>query len=170
VLVCNHVSYVDALLILAGSRRPVRFVMVAGYYHLPVLRWICRAAGVIPIVSGKKNPAVLKHAMAEIARTLENGGLVCLFPEGRLTRTGEVDSFRPGIEQIVRQNPVPVVPLALRGLWGSFFSHAGGKAMTRGPRRFRSCIELLAGEAVAPQCVTAAALHKKVRQLRGVRA
>jgi 1-acyl-sn-glycerol-3-phosphate acyltransferase len=167
VLVSNHVSYVDALLIFAASRRPVRFVMHADYYNIPVLRRLFRCAGVIPIASGKENHNVLKQAFAEIAQTLDQGGLVCIFPEGRLTRTGEIDTFRPGIERIIRQNPVPVVPLALRGLWGSFFSHAGGPAMTRRPRRFWSRIELVAGEIVAPQGVTAQSLRSMVQQLRG---
>ncbi len=167
VLVCNHVSYVDALFIFAASRRPVRFVMHAGYYHVPLLRWLFRVAGVIPIASGKKNPKMLKQAFAEIASTLENGGLVCLFPEGRLTRSGEIDAFRPGIERIIEENPVPVVPLALCGLWGSFFSHAGGQAMSSRPKRFWSRIELVAGDMVQPQLAKAEFLRRVVCQLRG---
>jgi 1-acyl-sn-glycerol-3-phosphate acyltransferase len=170
VLVCNHVSYVDALFIFAASRRPVRFVMHAGYYHVPLLRGLFRVARVIPIDSGKNNPKILKQAFAEIASTLEDGGLVCIFPEGHLTRSGEIDAFRPGIERILEQNPVPVIPLALRGLWGSFFSHAGGLAMARWPKRFWSRIELVAGEIVQPQSVTADRLRSIVYRLRGASA
>lgn len=170
VLVCNHVSYVDALLILAASPRPVHFVMDAAYYHIPLLRRLFRAAGAVPIASGKMRPRVLKQAFVEIARILDEGGLVCIFPEGHLTRTGDIDAFRPGIERIIQHNPVPVVPLALRGLWGSFFSHSGGQAMTRLPRRFWSRVELVAGEIVAPQRVSARHLRAIVGQLRGARA
>lgn len=167
VLVCNHVSYVDALFIFAASRRPVRFVMHAGYCQVPLLRWLFRVAGVIPIASGKRNPNILKQAFAEIAETLQDGGLVCIFPEGRLTRSGEVDVFRPGIERIIEENPVPVIPLALRGLWGSFFSHAGGQAMARRPKRFWSRIELIAGDIVQPHLAKAEHLRRTVGRLRG---
>lgn len=170
VLVCNHVSYVDALLIYAASPRPVRFVMDVGYYHIPLLRRLFKAAGVIPIASGKKNPHLLKQALDEISYTIKEGGLVCIFPEGHLTRTGEIDSFRPGIERIIRQNPAPVVPLALRGLWGSIFSHAGAPVLRRLPKRLWARIEVIAGEVVAPHQVTAHGLRLSVQQLRGIRA
>lgn len=170
VLVCNHVSFLDALIIYAASPRPMRFVMHAGYYGIPGLGWLFRAAGVIPIDSARKNPAVLRRAFKEIDTTLRDGGLICIFPEGRLTQDGHVDRFRPGIEQIVRRNHVPVVPLALRGLWGSFFSHKYGPAMTHWPRRFWSRIELAIGDMVPPPLVTAAYLRFKVLHLRGVRA
>jgi 1-acyl-sn-glycerol-3-phosphate acyltransferase len=167
VLVCNHVSYVDALIIAGSCRRPVRFVMHADYYHWPGMRWLFRLAGAIPITSARANPGALRQAMKGIAETLEAGELICLFPEGRLTRTGEIDAFRPGIERIVRRNPVPVVPLALRGLWGSIFSHKGGPALRHRPRRFWARIELAAGERVQPQHVTAGSLQQRVLSLRG---
>ena len=167
ILVCNHVSYMDALIIAGSCRRPVRFVMHADYYRWPGLRWLFRLAGAIPIASARANPGALRQAMKRIAETLEAGELVCIFPEGRLTRNGEIDAFRPGIERIVRRNPVPVVPLALRGLWGSMFSHKGGPALRHRPRRFRARIELAAGELVLPQFVTAGALQRCVQGLHG---
>lgn len=166
VLVSNHVSYVDALFIYAASRRPVRFVMHVGFY-VPGLRWLFRMAGVIPIDSGRKNPVLLQRAFAAIEETLKEGGLICLFPEGRLTRSGQIDEFRPGVEKIVAKTPVPVVPLALRGLWGSYFSHAGGRIMGRWPKRFWSRIELAAGDMVEPCRVSAEGLRAMVKQLRG---
>jgi hypothetical protein len=167
VLVCNHVSYMDALIIAGSCRRPVRFVMHATYYKIPVLRRLFRLARVIPIDSGKRNPTVLRRAMEDIGRTLSKGELVCLFPEGHLTKTGALDTFRPGIERIIQRNPVPVVPLALRGLWGSFFSHKDGPAMKRRPRRFWSAIELTAGPFVTPPHVTATDLQARVAALHG---
>lgn len=169
VLVCNHVSYVDALIIYAASRRPVRFVMHATYYHMPVLHRLFKAAGMIPIDSGRANPVLLQQSMDAISAALAQGDLICLFPEGRLTRDGEVDRFRPGIERIIQANPVPVVPLALRGLWGSVFSHKGGTALTRWPRRFWARIELAAGEMIQPWRVTAESLRAAVLRLRGAR-
>jgi 1-acyl-sn-glycerol-3-phosphate acyltransferase len=166
-LVCNHVSYVDALIIAGSCRRPIHFVMHADYYRIPVLRRLFRAAGVIPIASSRTNPNVLRKALDRIDDVLRAGGLVCLFPEGRLTRTGEIDRFRPGIETIIRRHPVPVVPLALRGLWGSMFSHKDGPALRHWPRRLRARIELAAGTTLPPHRVTAARLQKCVRQLRG---
>ncbi len=169
VLVCNHVSYVDALLIYAAGRRPVRFVMHADYYRIPVLHWLFKAAGMIPIDSGRKNPTLLQRSLEEVSAALAQGDLICLFPEGRLTRDGEIDAFRPGIERILQASPVPVVPLALRGLWGSVFSHKGGTALTRWPRRFWSRIELAAGEMIQPWSATAETLRAAVLRLRGAR-
>lgn len=95
------------------------------------------------------------------------GQLVCVFPEGKLTTDGEIDSFRPGIETIVRRDPVPVVPMALQGLWGSFFSHKDGPALSRPPRRFWSRIGIVAGAPWPAEKVTAAGLEAEVRRLRG---
>jgi 1-acyl-sn-glycerol-3-phosphate acyltransferase len=167
VLVCNHVSYIDALIIAGNCRRPIRFVMHASYYNLPLLGRLFRLAGVIPIASSKHHPTVLQHALDKIARALQNGELVCLFPEGHLTKNGEIDTFRPGIERIVQRTPVPVVPLALRGLWGSFFSHKGGPAMRRLPKRFRAVVELVAGPFVSSAQVTSGYLQTQVQMLRG---
>lgn len=167
VLVCNHVSYVDWLIIASASRRPVHFVMHASIYRIPLLRWIFRLAKVIPIESGKRNPAALRMAFDQISHVLRSGGLICIFPEGHLTRTGRIDRFRPGIERIIRTNPVPVIPLALRGLWGSFFSHKNGPAMRRHPDKLWSPVQLFAGSKVMPCMVTANHLRNTVRHLRG---
>ena len=169
VLVCNHVSYMDALLIIGACRRPVRFVMAEPIYRLPLLHFVFRVAKAIPIASRRSNPVGLRKAFDEIALALAQGEVVCIFPEGHLTRDGNVDVFRPGIERIVKRNPVPVVPLALRGVWGSFFSHKNGVAMTRLPKRFFSRVELVAGRPVMPAMVTAQDLRHKVIALRGGR-
>ncbi len=167
VLVCNHVSYVDWLIIASACRRPVHFVMHASIYRLPILHWILRLANVIPIESGKKNPALLRQAFEKISNVLDGGGLVCIFPEGRLTRTGHIDEFRPGIERIIRDTPVPVVPLALRGMWGSFFSYKNGPAMRCRPQKIWAPVQLAVGRAVPPGMVTAGRLRCTVQALRG---
>ena len=168
VLVCNHVSFVDALIIAAGCRRPVRFVMDHHIFRAPVLSFVFRTGKAIPIASARENPELLEKAYDEIARALGQGDVVCIFPEGRITDTGELYPFRPGIKRIVERTPVPVVPLALRGLWGSFFSRKDGAAMTK-PWRLRpfSRIALAAGGAVPPRDVTPEGLQEQVLALRG---
>ena len=168
VLVCNHVSFVDALIIAAGCRRPVRFVMDHNIFRVPVLNFIFRTGKTIPIASAKENPQLLEKAYDEIAGALERGDLVAIFPEGRITDTGELYPFRGGVTRIIQRTPVLVVPLALRGLWGSFFSRKGGKAMTRLSHLapFKK-ISLVAGKPVAPDEVTPEALQQKVSELRG---
>jgi 1-acyl-sn-glycerol-3-phosphate acyltransferase len=169
VLVCNHVSYMDALLIIGACRRPVRFVIYEPIYRMFLLHFVFKAARAIPIASRRNNPVGLKAAFAAISEALEAGEVVCIFPEGQLTRDGRVDGFKPGVERIVKKNPVPVVPLALKGLWGSFFSHKNGHAMTRLPQRFWSRVELVAGPPILPDQVSADGLRKKVMALRGDR-
>ena len=169
VLVSNHVSFVDALVIAAACRRPIRFVMDHNYFHLPVLNFFCRTVRAIPIASRKEDPKVVEQAFDAVARALEEGSLVCIFPEGRLTANGDLGPFRPGIERVVERTPVPVVPMALRGLWGSFFSRKDGRAMSRPFRRFWSRIECVCGEPVPAALVTAAVLQERIAALRGDR-
>ena len=165
-LVCNHVSYVDALLLAGAIRRPVRFVMFKPIYDMPLLNYIFRTGKTIPIDSKIRNPVIYERAFVRIREELEAGEVVCIFPEGKLTDDGEVAEFRAGIEKIVADYPVPVIPMALSGLWGSFFSHKGGKALTRLPRRFWSRIKLAVGGAVAPEQVRADDLRERVLALR----
>ncbi|MBU2253725.1 MAG: MFS transporter, partial [Gammaproteobacteria bacterium] len=119
VLVCNHVSFVDALLIGGAVRRPVRFVMYYKIYNLPVLNFIFRTAGTVPIAGRSEDLLIYDAAFKKIAEYLRNGEVVCIFPEGKLTTDGELNEFKNGIERIVEANPVPVIPMALQGLWGS---------------------------------------------------
>lgn len=168
VIVCNHVSFVDAVVIMAACRRPIRFVMDHNIFKIPVLSFIFRTGGAIPIASRKDDPAMMERAFAEVAKALRAGQLVGIFPEGRITDTGEILPFRPGIQRILEATPVPVVPMALRGLWGSFFSRKGGPAMSRPFRRgVLSKIGLAVAPAVAAEVVTPEALQSKVGALRG---
>ena len=168
VIVCNHVSYVDAVVIAACVRRPIRFVMDHRIFRLPVLSFVFRTSRAIPIASAKEDPAMMERAFAEVAQALRGGDLVAIFPEGRITDTGELYPFRPGIKRILEATPVPVIPLALRGLWGSFFSRMGGAAMTRPARLvpFRR-ISLVAGDALPAAAASPEALQANVLALRG---
>jgi 1-acyl-sn-glycerol-3-phosphate acyltransferase len=167
-LVCNHISFMDPMVIMGCVRRPVRFVMYYKIFETPVIKYLFRAAKAIPIAGKKENEAVMQRAFAEVDKELANGNIVCIFPEGGITRDGSIQRFRPGVERILAQRPVPVVPLALRGLWGSIFSRADSTlGRMRLPRRFWSRIELVAGAALAPADVTAELLEARVRALRG---
>jgi 1-acyl-sn-glycerol-3-phosphate acyltransferase len=165
ILVSNHVTFVDWLLITAAIPRPVRFVMHHSYYRMPILHWLFRSAKVIPIAGSKEDPALLEAAFERVHEELADGQLVCLFPEGRITDTGEMSPFRPGIERILARDPVPVVPIALDGLWGSFFSRKDGPAMTRPFRRVWSIVQVRIGEEVAAEEATAVALQRRVGEL-----
>ena len=169
VLVCNHVSFVDPLVILAASPRPIRFVMDHRIFATPVLSFIFRTGKAIPIAPAKEDPRLLEAAYDAVAAALEEGELVAIFPEGRITDSGELYPFRPGIRRIVERTPVPVVPLALKGLWGSFFSRRfGGRAMTRPfARGLFSKIGLEAAPAISPARVTPESLAADVLAMRG---
>jgi len=167
VIVCNHVSYVDAIVVAACVRRPVRFVMDHRIFKIPLLNFLFRTMRAIPIASAKEDPGMKERAFEEAARALRAGEIVGIFPEGRLTETGELNAFRPGLQRILEQAPVPVVPMALRGLWGSFFSRSHqGKAMRRWRGMF-SRIALVAGTPFSPELATPEALQKSVLGLRG---
>ena len=165
IIVCNHVSYVDALLLAGAVRRPIRFIMFKPIYDMPVLNFVFRTGRAIPIAGRRLDEAAYEQAFRQIREGLSDGDLLCIFPEGKLTHDGAIDVFRPGIERILEETPVPVVPMALRGLWGSFFSHEGG--IFRNPRRFWSRIEIVAGDVVGPQSANAEVLRAKVSELRG---
>lgn len=166
-LVCNHVSYVDALILAGACRRPIRFVVYKPIYDLPVFNFIFRTAGAIPITGQGQDPAAFARAFDNIDAALADGNLVCIFPEGQLTPDGKIGEFKRGLERVVARRPVPVVPLALRGLWGSFFSHRGGSALRKWPRRFWSHVEVVAGNAVPADKASAALLFERVSALRG---
>jgi 1-acyl-sn-glycerol-3-phosphate acyltransferase len=167
VLVSNHVSLMDALVIGGMVRRPVRFVMDHNIFRIPVLSFIFRTAKAIPIASAHENESMLKAAFERVDEELADGNLVCIFPEGKLTRDGQMNPFKKGIERILDRRPVPVVPLALKGMWGSFFSRRGGEAMKSLPRRFWSRIALVAGNPVPAAGASAEALYARVAELRG---
>jgi len=166
-LVCNHVTYMDAFIIAGAVRRPIRFVMDHQIFKTPVLGGLFRLAKAIPIGPKAKVPEIYETAFDRIDEELDAGNVVCIFPEGRLTSDGEVGTFKNGVEIIIQRRPVTVVPMALRGLWGSFFSHCGGPALSHLPKRFWSRIELVAGEPVSAEKATAEMLEQRVKGLRG---
>ena len=170
ILVCNHVSFVDALVLAGCIRRPLRFVIYYRIFQLPILSFIFRTANTIPIAGAKEDKEMMESAFDQISHALREGELVCIFPEGKITDDGELNVFRPGVMKALERDPVPVIPLALRGLWGSYFSRAHGNAMSRlFPRGMLSHLELVAGDAVEAATVTPELLQQRVEQLRGER-
>lgn len=167
-IVANHVSFVDALVIAAVCRRPIRFVMDHRIFRLPVLSFVFRTSRAIPIASAKEDPKMTESAIAEVTRALGSGDVVGIFPEGRITDTGELYPFRPGVKRILDAVPVTVVPMALRGLWGSFFSRKDGAAMSK-PWRFVPFrrIGLVVGAPLPAEAVTPEGLQHTVLALRG---
>ena len=172
-LVCNHVSYMDALILSASIPRPVRFVMYYRIFHIPVLSWIFRTARAIPIAGAREDPALMQRAFDEIDRALADGDIVGVFPEGALTRDGEIAVFKSGVERILAKRPVPVIAMALRGMWASMWSRRGARAeggrldRMRVPRRFRAHVDVVAHEPMDGAAATAGTLEGKVRTLRG---
>ncbi|MBD1564013.1 MFS transporter [Vibrio sp. S12_S33] len=164
-IVCNHVSYMDALLLSAVCPRLIRFVMEEDYANLPPLRRFLKRAGVIPISAS--NRSSIRRAFSEVEQALAEGHIVCIFPEGQLTANGEINDFMRGMDIILKRSPVPVLPMALKGLWGSYFSRAKGQACCGLPTRFWSRLEIEAGEPVAPLQATTQVMQEKVIQLRG---
>jgi 1-acyl-sn-glycerol-3-phosphate acyltransferase len=171
ILACNHVSFVDAVLLMAASPRPIRFLMDHRIFKIPLLGWLFRLVKAIPVAPRAEDPAAYEAAFAAASQVLHDGDLLAIFPEGGITRDGQLQAFKGGIMKILEQHPAPVVPMALGNLWGSFFSRielVGGKptAMARPFRRgWFNRVELHIGGALAPQYVTPEALHQRVAAL-----
>jgi len=172
-VVCNHVSYMDALILSASIPRPVRFVMYYRIFNIPVMRWIFRTGKAIPIASPREDSALMQRAFDEIDAALAEGEIVGIFPEGKLTTDGEIAAFKSGIERVLSRaaeagRPVPVIPMALRGMWSSMWSHRDDRmGRMRAPRRFRAHVEVVADAPVDGSEATVDVLEAKVRALRG---
>jgi 1-acyl-sn-glycerol-3-phosphate acyltransferase len=167
IIACNHVSFVDAVLLMAASPRPIRFVMDHRIFAIPVLGWLFRLAKAIPIAPQKDRPEIYAAAFEAADRVLADGDLLGIFPEGAITRDGELQPFKGGVMKILERRPVPVVPVALQNLWGSYFSRIErGTAMVRPFRRgLFSRVGLVAAEPIAAVAVSPQLLHSRVGEL-----
>lgn len=167
VLVCNHVSFADWLLIAASIKRPVRFVMHHGFFKIPVIKYLFKAAKVIPIASKNDNSDTYARAFEKISSELSDGELVCIFPEGKITSNGQLNIYKKGIEKIISKNPVPVINMTLVGMWGSFFSRRHGRACSDLHTFFKrrwSKVELNILTINSPNFVTAELLEQQARE------
>ena len=166
IIASNHVSFADPLIIGGVIRRPVHFVMHYRIYRIPLLNFIFRTGKAIPIAARSENPAILEAAYQRMHGVLERGGVLGIFPEGAITRDGEIQPFKPGIDKIIAECPVTVIPVALCHLWGSLFSRRD-PILKRRPYKLWARIELRIGAAIAPEEVSAARLQQAVERLRG---
>ncbi|MEP6825242.1 MAG: 1-acyl-sn-glycerol-3-phosphate acyltransferase, partial [Ramlibacter sp.] len=167
ILACNHVSFVDAVLLMAASPRPIVFVMDHRIFKVPVLGWLFRLAKAIPIAPRAEDPAAYEAAFEAAAKVLREGDLLAIFPEGGITRDGTLQEFKGGIMKILERQPVPVIPMALTNLWGSYFSRVEqGGAMVRPFRRgLFNRVGLNVGAPVSPAAVQPEVLRGKVQEL-----
>jgi 1-acyl-sn-glycerol-3-phosphate acyltransferase len=167
IIACNHVSFVDAILLMAASPRPITFIMDHRIFKIPVLGGLFKLARAIPIASQREDTAVYEHAFAEAERVLRKGDLLCIFPEGAITKDGQLGEFKGGIMKVLARQPAPVIPAALQNLWGSFFSRVEqGKAMIRPFRRgFWSRVGLNVGAPIPATEVTPEKLRDTVDHL-----
>lgn len=166
VFVCNHVTFVDWLILSAAVRRPMCFVMDHSFFKGFLIKKLMTQAKVIPITSAKINEAVYNAAFEKIAQELRAGNTVCIFPEGKLTYDGEMNELKPGVLKIIETTPVPVVPMALSGMWGSFFSRQDLKLLKKRPRKLWAKIHVDISEAIGPEQVTLELLAERISSLR----
>jgi 1-acyl-sn-glycerol-3-phosphate acyltransferase len=159
------VSFVDAMIIAGCIRRPVRFVMYYKIFEMPVLNFVFRTAKAIPIAGKYEDESLLNKAFDDIDEALKEGDLVCIFPEGKLTKNGKMNTFRDGVEKIINRQAVPVIPMTLQGLWGSAFSRQGSNIFYRLFKGFKSRIGLVVGEMVEAENVSAEKLQVTVQEM-----
>ena len=167
VIVCNHVSYVDPIILGGSVYRPMRFVMWYKIFQIPLLKFFFKNAKAIPIASAKEDPQLMEDAFEKVDAELAAGNVVCIFPEGGITRDGEIQRFRPGIEKVIQRRAVPVVPASLGRLWGSWFSRRRDGGIRKLPGRLFARVPVTFGKAIPPGQVTAEKLELLVRTLRG---
>ena len=166
ILVCNHVSFVDAIILGIISPRPMVFIMDHRIFKTPVLGWLFKMLKAIPIAPQKEDPQAYEQAFEKARQVLREGELLCLFPEGAITRDGQLQPFKAGIMKILESAPVPVIPSALHNLWGSSFSRIEGAAMSKPLRRgLFNRVGLVVGAPIAPENVSPEALQATVQAL-----
>ena len=167
IVVCNHVSYMDPILLTGCIRRRMRFVMYYRIFQMPLLRFFFEHMRAIPIAGKMEDEQLMEEAFERVDEELAAGNVVCIFPEGGITRDGEIQRFRPGIERIIATRPVPVVPVSLGKLWGSWFSRNKGGGLRKIPGRLFQRVTVRVGKPLPAREVTAARLELLVRTLRG---
>jgi acyl-[acyl-carrier-protein]-phospholipid O-acyltransferase/long-chain-fatty-acid--[acyl-carrier-protein] ligase len=147
--VCNHVSFVDALLLLASTDRQVRFMMFKGTYELPYVKPFAKILSIIPI-SSEQRPREMIKSLQTASEAIRNGEVVCIFAEGQITRIGHLLPFRRGFERIMKGVEAPIVPVAMDGVWGSIFSFHKGRFLWKLPRRFPYPVTINYGKPLPP--------------------
>ena len=149
-LISNHVSFIDALLLSAVSPRPIRFIVWEGLYRKPLLRWFLRTMRCIP-VSSEQKPRELLASLKKATEALKQGEVVCIFAEGEISRTGLMLPIQRGYEFILKGAPSPIIPVYLDGVWGSIFSFEGGKFFWKWPRQIPYHVRIALGRPLPPE-------------------
>jgi acyl-[acyl-carrier-protein]-phospholipid O-acyltransferase/long-chain-fatty-acid--[acyl-carrier-protein] ligase len=162
-LVCNHLSYIDWLLLLAAQPRFIRFLIYAPYANLWGFRHLLRWAKVIPI-DGAGGPRAIVRALRSASDSLAAGELVCIFAEGTISRTGFLLPFHRGFEQILKRAPAPIIPVCLDQVWGSIFSYAGNKFFRKLPRHIPYPVSVTFGPPM-PAASSAATVRLAIQKL-----
>jgi acyl-[acyl-carrier-protein]-phospholipid O-acyltransferase/long-chain-fatty-acid--[acyl-carrier-protein] ligase len=162
-LVPNHVSFVDGIFLVASIDRPIRFIADSSYFEHPIYGRFLRAIDAIEI-SSAGGPRVILRAMRDAGQHIDDGHLVCIFGEGQITRTGQLQPFRRGLERIVKGREAPVIPVNLDGVWGSIFSRSGGRFITKLPKKIPYPVTISFGEPMGPG-VPVTAVRKAVQNL-----
>jgi acyl-[acyl-carrier-protein]-phospholipid O-acyltransferase / long-chain-fatty-acid--[acyl-carrier-protein] ligase len=162
--VCNHMSFVDALLLIASTDRSIRFLMFKGIYDLPHVKPFAKMIRAIPI-SSEQRPREMLHSLREATEAIKKGEVVCIFAEGQITRIGQLLPFRRGMERIMKGVDAPIVPVSLDGVWGSIFSFQGGKFVWKWPRTIPYPVTVSFGKPMPPTSTTFE-VRKAVQQLQ----
>src|SRR5205823_10210783 len=159
----NHVSMSYVVLLITSIDRPIRFLMFRGSYEHPLVKPFAKIMGVIPIASDQ-GPREMIHSLRLATDALKNGEVVCIFPEGQMTRIGQMLPFRRGMERIIKGVNVPIIPVNLDGVWGSIFSFAGARFLCEFPLQIPSCVRVTFGKPLPPTA-TAQEVRRAVQDL-----
>jgi acyl-[acyl-carrier-protein]-phospholipid O-acyltransferase/long-chain-fatty-acid--[acyl-carrier-protein] ligase len=163
-LVCNHMSFVDVALLVAATDRPIRFIMFKGIYDHWLVRPFARMVKAIPI-SSELHPREMLHSLKTASDALRNDEIVCIFAEGQITRTGQMLPFRRGLERIMKDVHVPIIPVNLDGVWGSIFSFERGRFLWKMPHQIPYRVTVSFGQPMPSQS-TAIAVRTAVQELQ----
>jgi len=154
IILCNHVSFIDWLFIYAAIKPSPQFIIDWAYYYMPLGPFWFKQGGLIPIATKKESKEVLEKAYKALSNNIQNGSVLAVFPEGTITRNGEMNELRPGILKVIKENPVPIIPISLNGLWGSVFSFEGGHVIFKIPKSLRRKITLTISKPIDPKDLT----------------
>jgi acyl-[acyl-carrier-protein]-phospholipid O-acyltransferase/long-chain-fatty-acid--[acyl-carrier-protein] ligase len=165
-LVCNHMSFVDVALLVAATDRPIRFMVFQGIYDHPVVKPLAKMVKAIPI-SSELHPREMLHSLHTASDALRNDEIVCIFAEGQITRTGQMLPFRRGLERIMKDVAVPIIPVNLDGVWGSIFSFERGRFLWKVPHHIPYDVTVSFGKPMPPTS-TAIEVRAAVQELHAV--